>query len=110
MKPGSIILIKLQQADGGPKQRPAIVLKQMPGYGDFLVCGISSRLQQTIPEFDEVLRSNSINGLKVTSVIRLGFLDVIPAKHIVEVIGRVPDVLYNSLLQRLADYLKQIET
>lgn len=110
LKPGSIILIKIPQADGFIKQRPAIVLKQMPGYGDFLVCGISSQLRQAIPKFDEVLISNQINGLKVTSVIRLGFLAVVPAKQVIKIIGQVPDTLYNTLLQRLADYLRYEES
>lgn len=106
LNPGSIVLIKLPQADGCQKQRPAIVLKQMPGYGDYLVCGISSRLRQTIPKFDEVLISSPTNGLKITSVVRLSFLYVVPAKQVVKVIGQVSEATCQGLLQRLTDYLK----
>lgn len=106
LKPGSIIIIKIPQADGNIKQRPAIVLKQMPGYGDYLVCGISSQLHQTIPKFDELLVSSHTNGLKVTSVVRLGFLDVVPAKQVVKVIGKVSKATCQGLLKRLTDYLK----
>ncbi len=39
---GEIILAQLPQADGGTKLRPVLLLKELPGYKDFLVCGIST--------------------------------------------------------------------
>jgi mRNA interferase MazF len=57
MREGSIILTAIAQADGGLKNRPALVLRQMPKYGDLLVCGISTQIRQYIPNFDEIIRS-----------------------------------------------------
>jgi mRNA interferase MazF len=105
MKEGQILIGDLPQSDGTIKRRPVLVLRQLLGYGDYLVCGISSQLWQEIKGFDEVLPADPQNGLRVTSVIRLGFLDTMPERAMAGNIGRVPDALHRALLQRLADYL-----
>ena len=46
MREGGIILANLQLADGSVKLRPVLLLKQLPVYNDFLVCGISTQLHQ----------------------------------------------------------------
>jgi len=38
MKEGDVVLTPIPQADRRVKNRPAIVLREMPGYGDVLVC------------------------------------------------------------------------
>ena len=42
MKEGDIILTPLMQADGMMKNRPALLLRELPPYGDFLTCGITT--------------------------------------------------------------------
>ncbi len=42
MKEGDVILTPIPQADGVVKNRPAVVLREMPPYKDFLVCGVST--------------------------------------------------------------------
>lgn len=54
MKEGDVILTPIPQADGTIKNRPAIVLREMPRYLDLLVCGVSTQLHQRIDGFDEV--------------------------------------------------------
>ncbi len=44
MREGAIVLLPLAQADGTVKPRPAVALSQLPGFGDWLVCGISTQL------------------------------------------------------------------
>jgi mRNA interferase MazF len=39
MREGEIILANLPQADDNFKLRPVLLLKQLPGYNDLLVCG-----------------------------------------------------------------------
>ena len=82
MKEGEVILTPLPQADGVVKNRPALFLREMPPFGDVLVCGISTQLHQQTPDFDElIMRSDSdfvISGLVADSVIRLGYLAVLP--------------------------------
>ena len=38
MKEGDVVLTPLPRADGQIKNRPAIILREMPPHGDFLVC------------------------------------------------------------------------
>lgn len=52
MKEGSVVLTPFQQADGKTKNRPAVVLRVMPPFGDLLVCGISRQLRHRVPDFD----------------------------------------------------------
>jgi mRNA interferase MazF len=109
MKEGSIILTALPQADGKLKLRPAAVLKIMPYYNDYLVCGISSQISQFIPGFDELLKETDIDftesGLLKDSLIRLGFLAVLPKKNIAGSIGQLTKDRYDKLLNNLCDYL-----
>jgi mRNA interferase MazF len=55
----------------------------MPAYSDLLVCGVSTRLDQHVRGFDELIVPEDDDfagsGLLAASVIRLGFLAVLPA-------------------------------
>jgi hypothetical protein len=53
MKAGNIVLVDFPQSDGRSKLRPVLILKLLPKYNDFLVCGISTQLNQYIKDFDE---------------------------------------------------------
>ena len=55
MKESDVILTSIPQADGTKKNRPAIILRELPMYGDFLVCGVSTQLQHCLKDFDEIL-------------------------------------------------------
>lgn len=109
MKEGDIILIALRQADGQFKNRPALLLKQFPPFGDWLVCGVSSQVHQRLPEFDEVVAHADADfassGLMAESVIRLGFLAVGPSREILGAIGAVAPGRHRRLLHRLSAYL-----
>ncbi len=109
MREGEIILANLPQSDGNIKLRPVLLLKQLPGYNDFLVCGISTQLHQLVKNFDELIDENNNNfiqtGLRQSSLIRLGFLAVIPNNMIPGTIGRIDSALHKNLLERLAKYL-----
>ncbi len=109
MREGDIVLANLPQSDGSFKLRPVLLLKQLPGYNDFLVCGISTQVHQLIVEFDELLDINENNfiqtGLRQSSIIRLSFLAVMPTNKIPGSIGKIESSLHKSLLKRLATYL-----
>jgi len=109
MKEGDVVLTPLPQADGAMKNRPAIVLRVMPPFGDRLVCGVSSQLHQRAPGFDDVITAIDddfvSSGLKSDSLIRLGFLAVLPARRIVGSIGSISSSRHKHLLQTLAKYL-----
>ena len=52
MNAGDVVLTPLPQADGRLKPRPAVLLKKMPPFGDWLLCGVSTQLQQEVAGFD----------------------------------------------------------
>ena len=104
------MLARLPQADGEAKVRPALVLRHLPPFGDLLLCGISSQLHQAVIGFDEVLMPSSADfaesGLRVASLVRLGYLVVLPRHQIKGALGIIPPDLHRRLLQRLSDFLK----
>ena len=73
MNQGDVILTPVPQADGVIKNRPAIFLREMPPYGDVLVCGMSTQLHQEVKGFDEVIqlsdRDYAATGLHSASLI-----------------------------------------
>ena len=109
MKEGDVILTPIPQADGSVKNRPAVVLREMPRYHDLLVCGVSTQLYQRVEGFDEIVSPGdpdfSSSGLLSESLIRLGFLAVLPRKSIAGSIGAISSGLHKRLLKRLSDYL-----
>ena len=109
MKEGDIILTPLPQADGQIKNRPALFLRVMPPFGDALVCGISAQLHQQVSGFDEVISSQDQDytgsGLVSDSLIRLGFLAIIPQNKLIGSIGSISAERHRRLLERLSGYL-----
>ena len=109
MNEGDIILTPLPQADGRVKNRPAVALRELPPYGDLLVCGVSTQVHQLVSGFDElIIRADadfSTSGLLADSVIRLGFLAVLPRKSILGNIGAISPQRHRRLLHRLSAYL-----
>lgn len=110
MQEGDIAIAFIQQSDGSRKPRPVLLLRQMPGYGDYLVCGISTQLRQAVLGFDEVLIPHADNQLRAASVVRLSNLIALSLSDIDRAIGFIPDALHATLLQRLADYLTTLKT
>jgi mRNA interferase MazF len=111
VKEGDLVLTPLPQADGRVKNRPCIALRQMPGFGDWLVCGVSTQVHQEVPGFDDPILANAADfgtsGLKAPSLIRLGFLAVLPEDRLLGAIGALPRDRHRRLLQRLSVYLMQ---
>jgi mRNA interferase MazF len=109
MKAGDVVLAPLPQADGQFKNRPAVVLRVMRPHGDLLVCGVSTQLQQEVVGFDDAIRPGDPDfvgsGLKASSLIRLGFLVVLPAASFVGSIGAIAPERHRRLLERLAEFL-----
>jgi len=109
MNQGDVVLTPVPQANGILKNRPAIFLREMPPYRDVLVCGISTQLHQQVNGFDEVVDQTdsdfATTGLRTTSLIRLGFLAVLPRSAVIGSIGSVSPERHKRLLTRLSDYL-----
>jgi mRNA interferase MazF len=111
MKPGDVVLIRLPQATGGPpKLRPALVLAMLPGpFQKVLICGISTRLQDLQPNWDELIQPNdgdyAASGLHRLSAIRLSYLYAAESGEISGVIGRIDRDRLQRLRQRLTGLL-----
>ena len=109
MKEGDVILTPVPQADGTIKTRPAGILREMPLYKDFLVCGVSTQLHQRVTDFDEVISPSDADftssGLKSESLVRLGFLALLPSSRIAGSIGSIAAARHKNLLKTLSDYL-----
>jgi mRNA interferase MazF len=105
-----IVLTALPQADGLSKPRPAVLLRQLPPFDDWLVCGISTQLQQRVADWDEFIQPSDgdfvSSGLKAASIIRLGFLSTLPARRLLGVVGSISRERHQRLLQRLSNHLR----
>ena len=110
MMEGELVLARLPQAAGAAKVRPAVVLRQLPPFGDLLLCGVSSQLQQEVVGFDELITPMdadfAASGLRVNSLLRLGYLVVLPQNQIAGTLGKVAPERHRRLLRRLSDYLR----
>ena len=111
MNEGDVILTPVPQADGVIKNRPAIFLREMPPFGDVLACGVSTQLHQQVKGFDEFIQSSdpdfAASGLHSASLIRLGFLAVLPRNAVVGSIGAISSERHKRLLKKLSEYLMQ---
>lgn len=104
-----MVLASLPQANGIPKPRPVLLLRELPPFGDFLVCGISTQLGKAVPAFDEVIVRGDADfrssGLVADSVVRLGFLAVLPRQSVMGSIGVVEPSRHARLLRNLSRHL-----
>lgn len=109
MKESDVALTPIPQANGRIKNRPVIILRELPLHRDFLVCGVSSQLQQYVKDFDELISPTDVDfissGLIKESVIRPGFLAVLPRNNIAGAIGEISTERHKRLLKTLSDYL-----
>lgn len=109
MKEADVVLAPLPQADGTIKRRPAILLREMPPFRDFLLCGVSTQLHLQVKDFDEIIAPADADfassGLKAESLIRLGFLTVLSSKDIIGLIGSISAERHRRLLEKLSNYL-----
>jgi mRNA interferase MazF len=105
-----VLLTQLPQSDGRIKNRPVVVLRVMPPFDDLLVCGVSTQLHQLVHGFDEIIRSSDSDffqsGLKSSSLIRLGFLTVLPIRSFLGKIGSISPDRHQRLLIRLSDFIR----
>lgn len=109
MTEGDVVIIPMETADGGVKPRPGVVLRGMPPFGDFLICAISSQLQQEVRGFDECILPGDPDfqgsGLRCPSLIRLGYLVMKPARRIPGRIGSISQSRLFRLKETLANHL-----
>lgn len=109
---GQVVLTPFPYTDlSGTKLRPVLMLRQASRFDDWLVCMVSSRLDQADPTLDEILQLDDPDfpaaGLKVPSVIRLSRLAVLDGARLVGCVGAIPPDRMNRLRQRLAHWISE---
>ena len=106
---GDIVVARLPQADGVSKLRPVVLLRELPGFGDYLVCGVSSQVRHAVEGFDVVIEDRNeafgATGLRGSSVVRLAFMAVVPVDRMKSRLGRLPGELLEALQVSLARHL-----
>lgn len=55
MQEANVVLTPIPQADETTKNPPAILLRELPPDRDFLVCGVSTQLNQQVPGFGDII-------------------------------------------------------
>lgn len=110
-KAGQIVLFRFPQTDlMESKLRPALLIAKTPEeYQDWLVCMISSKTNQYIPDFDElVTRSEndfSLSGLKFESIIRISRLAVIDEKILLGTIGEISSERLKRIKHKISEWI-----
>jgi len=109
---GQIVLLRFPQTNKMEgKLRPALVIRQLPvQYDDWLICMVSSQIDQRIPDFDEVITPSDSDfiqsGLKLPSVIRISRLAVVEKNTLLGKVGQIDPERLSLIRQRLSDWLK----
>jgi len=106
MKVGDIALVPFPTVEATiGKLRPVLLVSAVPGgYDDFVVCMISSRVHQAIPNVDVLVKATDKGfadaGLKVASVIRVGRLATLSSTVFQARLGAVPEATLKRVLAR----------
>jgi mRNA interferase MazF len=111
MSEGDIVLFHFPLAEqSGGKLRPALVLRKLPGkYDDWLICMISTQLNQEIKGLDEIIgpEDNDFeeSGLKSISVIRVTRLAAVDKSVLVGTIGNISTSRLSRIRASLSDWI-----
>ncbi len=109
MQAGDIALLNMLHPDGTKKPRPVLLLKQVKPFNDWIVCAVSTQLQQEVKGFDIVILNTDADfaatGFKQSSVIRLGMISTVSKGSIPGVIGRISSTALQMLKKRLAAHI-----
>jgi len=111
-KAGQVAILQFPKADlAQGKPRPVLLVTPVPGpYDDWLVCMISTQLQQAVEGFDEVIDQSQSDfpgsGLRVASVVRVARLAVASAELLVGAIGEIGPERLQRIQQKLASWIQ----
>lgn len=112
LEPGYLVLFEFPRTDQtSGKLRPALVVRPTPdSHHDFLICMISSQLNQTIDNFDEIVSTDdpdfSDSGLKESSVIRISRIAVVEKGILEGTIGEISNQRLERIHRKLAEWIK----
>jgi mRNA interferase MazF len=112
---GQIVVTPFPYTDlTGAKLRPVLLLRQAsPRFDDWLVCMVSSQLQQAETGLDELISADDADyagtGLKAPSVFRLSRLAVVDGSILLGAIGEISTARLLAIRQRLAAWVADVQ-
>lgn len=111
---GLIVLTPFPYTDlTGAKLRLVLMLRQASRFDDWLVCMVSSRIEQADPDLDEMLNPTdpdfASSGLKAPSVLRLSRLAVLQGSLLAGSIGSIDPDRLTRIRERLARWITAAE-
>ncbi|MEW5783063.1 MAG: type II toxin-antitoxin system PemK/MazF family toxin [Pseudomonadota bacterium] len=112
MRAGQIALSPFPYTDlSRAKLRPVLLLRRASRFDDWLVCMVSTRLDQAETGFDEIVSVSDVDfptsGLKAPSVLRLSRLAILDAGLLMGSIGQIAPERLAAIRQRLATWIVQ---
>lgn len=113
-KAGQIVLFRFPQTNLNiGKLRPALLLNKTPGnYDDYLICMISSQIDQAIKNFDEVITYRDSDfvqsGLKMDSVFRIARLAIVQGDLLLGAIGEIDNKRLVRIKSKIIDWINEI--
>ena len=108
---GQIALTPFPYSDlSGAKLRPVLLIRQASViFDDWLVCMVSSQLNQTEPNLDEIILPSQADfvasGLKVPSLLRLSRLAVLNGSLLSGAIGSIGTTRLTEIKKRLSSWI-----
>lgn len=111
-KPGQVVIIDFIYANlSKNKQRPAILLSKVPGkFDNWLICMVSTRLDNAIKNFDEIVDKFSddfkLSGLMSESVIRIAKLAVVTEGTLIGTIGEISQKRLSRIKENLSRWIQ----
>lgn len=109
---GQIVLFRFPQTDqAAGKLRPALVLRRLPGqYNDWLICMVSSQIEQGIAGFDETITRGDADfessGLKMPSILRISRLAVVNEEILLGQLGQVEEQRLTRIKEKISDWVQ----
>jgi len=109
---GDIVVFEFPRTDlGSGKLRPALLIKKVPSYDDWLVCMISTQLHQQIAGLEYILRDADENfaqtGLKKSSLFRVSRLAVVEKTVFEGKLGGLDEALFARIRMGLAQWINE---
>ena len=108
---GNVVKAYIMQSDGKYKPRPVVLIKKLPYFNDWLVCGISSKIYTAHNGFDIVITKTHSDfqktGLEYDLVIRTGWLYDFPESKVEVLLGKISATTLETLQKNLANYILQ---
>lgn len=107
MKTGEIVLIPFPFAElTNKKVRPAIVICETKDfYKDLVICAISSVVPQNLTVNEILLKKDSINNLRVASIVKVDRFVTAKRSDVIAVLGKLSETDLKSFRKKFIELI-----